>query len=92
MRKIVLLVLACAAVAGCGEVASTPRPPDERLRCEGEPGRPVGSGRVYVDPTGVERHEITDEDNGEYLRSLRAAGQSCRDNVNWLRNYFDGLK
>lgn len=92
MKKIALLALACLAVAGCGELHSIPRPPADKLVCADEPGRPIGSGPVYVDPTGVERHEITDEDNGTYLRDLRASGQDCRDDVKWFREWFDRMK
>lgn len=91
MKKILLIALACATVAGCKHPVSVPRPPGDKLTCDGEPGRPVGSGPVYTDSNGAERHEITDEDNSTYLRGLRAAGQSCRDDVNWLKDWFSRL-
>jgi hypothetical protein len=56
-------------VAGCGdEVVSTPRPPEDKLVCDPEPGRPAGSGAPYVDAAGIERREVTDEENGTYRR------------------------
>ena len=90
MRKSFLLLAACALVAGC-KTYDVPRPPDDKLVCDPEPGRPVGAGPVYTDSAGVERREVTDEENGTYLRSLRGSGQSCRDDVNWLREWFNRL-
>lgn len=90
MRKSFLLIAACVVVAGC-KTYDVPRPPEDKLVCSGEPGRPVGSGPVYTDSAGVERREITDEDNSTYLRGLRAAGQDCRDDVTWLREWFKRL-
>ncbi len=91
MKKTWLIALACLAVAACDHPVSVPRPPDDKLVCAGEPGRPVGSGPVYTDSNGVERHAVTDEENGTYLRDLRVAGQSCRDDVKWIREWFRGL-
>jgi len=81
MRKIVITLAACALVAGC-KTFDVPRPPADKLTCQEEPGRPAGLG-----PNG----EVTDEENGTYLRDLRATGQDCRDDVNWLRRWFDEL-
>ena len=92
MRKIAFALVALALVAGCDKkIASTPRPPEDKLVCADEPNRPVGLGPVYIDSAGVERREVTDEENGTYLRGLRGTGQSCRDDVNWLRAWFKAL-
>jgi len=90
MKKTLLLALSLA-VAGCTTTGGL-NIPDSRLECAEEPGRPAGSGPAYTDAAGVERHEITDEDNGTYLRALRAAGQSCRDAVAWIKDYVTGRK
>ncbi len=90
-RKTIFALILIGTVAACDRPVSTPKPPGDKMSCAGEPGRPVGSGPVYTDSNGVERHEVTDEENGEYLRSLRGAGQDCRDKVNWFRDYFSRL-
>lgn len=87
-------LLACAAallVAGCATTTQFARPPEDKLVCADEPGRPVGKGDPYTDSRGVERRAVTDEENGQYLKGLRGAGQSCRDDVNWLRAWFTSL-
>lgn len=81
VMKTLLAFALAATVAGC-KTFDVPRPPDDKLNCESEPGRPAGLG-----PNG----EVTDEENGTYLRELRATGQSCRDDVNWLRRWFEEL-
>ena len=67
------------AVAGCAGKprAEFPVPPADKLVCADEPGVPD-------DP-------ITDEKNATYLKSLRAAGQTCRSDVDWLRVWFKAL-
>lgn len=79
MRAVLVLAL---LLAGCATV-EFPRPPADKLICDAEPDRPVGLG-----PGGA----VTDEENGEYLRKLRGTGQSCRDDVDWLRVWFSRLR
>lgn len=78
--KSLLLVGLLLAVAGCGEKPHVqfPKPPPDKLVCPAEPDIPD-------DP-------ITDEKNAGYLKSLRVAGQGCRADVDWLREWFKALK
>lgn len=80
-------LLAACAILALSACASNPRlrypvPPADKLVCAHEPGRPAGQG-----PGGA----VTDAENGTYLRDLRGAGQSCRDDVDWLRAWFARL-
>lgn len=90
MKKLVIAVAAAALVAGCTTTRFA-RPPEDKLVCPDEPGRPIGKGPAYKDAKGIERRAVTDEENGEYLLDLRAAGAGCRQDVNWLRAWFDSL-
>lgn len=78
MKKLLLVPL-LIAVAGCGAKPHIefPKPPADKLVCLDEPGIPD-------DP-------ITDEKNATYLKALRAAGGSCRADVDWLRVWFKAL-
>lgn len=78
MKKLLLVPL-LLAVAACGVKPRVefPTPPADKLVCPDEPGVPD-------DP-------ITDEKNATYLKSLRAAGQGCRADVDWLRVWFKTL-
>jgi hypothetical protein len=92
MRKLLILGLALCLTACVGEThLAFTQPPPDKLVCADEPGRPEGSGELYTDANGVQRHAITDDDNAAYLRDLRATGQDCRDDVNWLRDWFASL-
>ena len=82
MKRVLIVVALAAAVAGC-KTFEVPRPPADKLVCDSEPDRPAGLG-----PNG----EVTDEENGTYLRDLRASGQSCRDDVNWMKSWFDEMR
>lgn len=79
MRRLLSVAL-LLAVAGCAHKPARvefPTPPADKLVCADEPGVPD-------DP-------ITDEKNAAYLKSLRAAGQTCRGDVDWLRAWFKAL-
>lgn len=80
MRKLICLA-ALIALSACGptHLAFTPPPPD-KLVCAGEPGRP-----------GVIGQPVTDEQAAGYMIDLRKSGQSCRDDVDWLRDWFASL-
>lgn len=54
-------------------------PPADKLVCDAEPGRPAGQG-----PDGA----VTDAEVAGYMGDLRSAGQSCRSDVDWLRDFF----
>jgi hypothetical protein len=82
---------ALALLSGCGGLAVA-RPESHMLVCREEPGRPVGTGPSYVDQNGIARNEITDEENGKYLRDLRNAGEDCRERVRYLNDWFSKLK
>lgn len=90
MMKVILLTAAVTILSGCTTTRFA-RPPEDKLTCAEEPGRPAGKGPAYTDANGIERRAVTDEENGEYLRDLRASGASCRQDVNWLRSWFDSL-
>lgn len=89
--KRILIALTALSLSGCATTQFV-RPPGDRLVCLGEPSRPAGTGEAYQDAEGRERRAVTDTENAEYLRSLRAAGQDCREDVNWLRVWFDSLE
>lgn len=80
MKKLFLLPL--LALAGCMQPGFV-MPDKSKLICAPEPGRPVGLG-----PDGT----VTDAENGEYLRELRAAGGNCRSNLQWVNDYLSNLK
>lgn len=89
MRKTTIL-LPLLFLAGCvhPEIA---RPPADKLVCPDEPARPAGQGETYTDPQGVERRRVTDEEAGNYMKALRASWQGCKDDVDWLRDWFKAL-
>ena len=91
MRVLILAGL-CLSLAACGNegINFTP-PPAEKLVCKNEPGRPVGSGAEYVDSNGVTRRAVTDAEDAAYKIAMREAGGDCRNNLNWVRRYLDGL-
>lgn len=95
MIRRALPVLSGLALVLTTTACQTPRPlpigkpPAERLQCENEPARPEGRGAEYVDGEGRTRREVTDEENGEYLRDLRAAWFSCFNAVGWLRVFHE---
>ena len=91
--KRILILAPVALLAACGEHPNVtfPTPPADKLVCDDEPGRPVGKGAEYTDPEGVKRRAVTDEEAGQYMKTLRNAGQSCRDDVLWLRDWIKGL-
>lgn len=95
-RSLLLLALVPLCLAnggGCGGThLAFVKPAPDKLVCAPDPDRPVGSGPQYVDPNGVTRNQITDDDNGTYLRELRDTGQDCRSKVDWLRDFFANLK
>lgn len=91
MRKLALIAALALALPGCATTLAYTRPPGDKLVCADEPGRPAGQGAEYTDAQGNVRREVTDDENGAYLRDLRATGQDCRDDVNWLRDWFDKL-
>ena len=68
------------ALAGCATTGDGSGIPANRLVCPDEPDKPVGEG-----PNG----EVTDEQNGTYLRGLRGAYLGCREDVDWIRDYVD---
>lgn len=74
-RKTIFAVALGLLVAGC---AHTPVVPPDKLSCADEPAAPKGAG-----PQG----EVTDEQNGTYLRSLRGAWFDCRSKVDWMRTW-----
>ncbi len=90
MRKLALIA-ALLALPGCATTLAYTRPPDDKLVCAGEPGRPAGLGPQYTDANGVVRRAVTDDENGVYLSNLRVAGQDCREDVSWMRDWFDKL-
>lgn len=79
--RFVTITLAVLFLSACGpkplEIA---RPPADKLTCPDEPGRPGTAGQP-----------VTDAQAGGYMRDLREAGQACRDDVDWLRNWFANL-
>jgi hypothetical protein len=77
------------ACLGSGENLAVVRPPADRLVCDEEPGRPAGEGPEYTTAEGETRRRVTEA--VRYKQDLRAAGQSCRDDVNWLRDWFANL-
>lgn len=70
------MALASVALAGCAHTQFA-EPPEDKLVCPEEPGVPDAP--------------VSDEENGKYLRDLRAAGAGCREDVNWLREWFRSL-
>lgn len=81
MRRLILIPLTLF-IAGCGGHVEFPMPPKDKLVCPDEPGAPIGDG-----PGG----RVTDEQNGEYLRSLRASWAGCKSDVDWLAAWFKTL-
>ncbi len=81
-----LLASACATPGSLNGISA------DRLTCQDEPGRPAGTGPEYVDANGNTRRAVTDTENGQYLLDLRASGQDCRENLNWVRDYTQGRK
>lgn len=65
------------AVAGCAGHVEFPKPPADKLVCPDEPAVPDAP--------------VTDEENGEYLKGMRAAWAGCRSDVDWLREWFKNL-
>lgn len=90
-----LVIGAALLVSACGGRPAVnilpPRPPADKLVCADEPGRPVGKGDLYTDAEGKQRRAVTDEEAAAYMATLRKSGQSCRDDVDWLRDWFKGL-
>ena len=80
MKKIGLIAVAALALAACGH-KSVAKPSDFYLRCADEPDIPG-------DPeTGI----VTDEQDAQYKRDLRAAGQDCRSKLGYVRDWFSKL-
>ena len=80
MRKIILIGAAALALAACGGTHIA-KPSDAYLTCAPEPDVPG-------DPvTGI----VTDEQDAQYKRDLRGAGQDCRSKVAYLRDWFHKL-
>lgn len=72
-----LALLPILTAASCGQTHIA-KPSDVYLHCAGEPDIPG-------DPvTGV----VTDEQDAQYKRDLRGAGQDCRSKVDYLRDWF----
>jgi hypothetical protein len=90
-----LILLAGLALSACATTKApnvvVPRPPADKLVCSDEPGRPAGKGDLYTDAEGKQRRAVTDEEAAGYMVDLRAAGQSCRSDVDWLREWFKSL-
>ena len=75
------ITLAALFLSSCGpKPLEFVRPPADKLECLEEPGRP-----------GVPGAPVTDAEAGAYMADLRKAGQSCRDDVNWMRDWFKNL-
>lgn len=65
-------------LAACGpERVEFAKPPPDKLVCPDEPAVPAAP--------------VTDEANGEYLKSLRNSWYGCRSDVDWLRTWFKTL-
>lgn len=82
MRKLVLI--GALTLAGCGGTTHLefPKPPADRLVCPDEPGTPTTRG-----PDG----RVTDEAAGRYMGALRNSWQGCRDDVDFMRDWFAAL-
>lgn len=81
MRKLWIL-FPLLLLAACGDKhLEIALPPADKLACPEEPGRPGTPGEA-----------VTDEQAAAYMVQLRAAGQGCRDDVDWLRDWFAALK
>lgn len=84
MKKVLLAAILPLALMGnggsCGRM-HVAKPSDVYLHCAPEPDVPG-------DPvTGV----VTDEQDAQYKRDLRGAGQDCRSKVDYLRDWFSKL-
>ena len=78
--KTFVILAAALALAACGQTHIA-KPSDVYLHCADEPDVPG-------DPTtGV----VTDEQDAQYKRDLRGAGQDCRSKVDYLRDWFSKL-
>lgn len=79
-------------LTGCA--TSQIKPPSERLSCKGEP---EGVGFPKVDWSGdvtairsmVNAREMA---TVTYMMALREAGQDCRSQLAWNRDYWQGQK
>ncbi len=78
IKKTALLALAALSVSACGEIEYA-LPPAERLECPAEPDGPASA-------------IVTDAENTGYLLALRAAGEGCRSNIRFLKDWFASLK
>lgn len=76
-RLVSLIALASFALAGCATTPEFARPPADKLVCPDEPDVPA--------------EPVTDEANGAYLKDMRGSWAGCKEDVDWLRAWFDSL-
>lgn len=75
-----LLAIMLLALAACGHTGIA-KPSDIYLHCAAEPDVPG-------DPvSGI----VTDAQDAQYKRDLRAAGQDCRSKLGYVRDWFSKL-
>ena len=80
-------------LTGCATAANI-RPPADRLTCAGEPASISLPSIDWSQP--VDRiHPIVnarEAATAAYMIALRAAGQDCRADVDWNRDFFAGQR
>lgn len=80
MKRMLLTIAAALAISACGSTHIA-KPSDVYLHCAAEPDVPG-------DPvTGV----VTDEQDAQYKRDLRGAGQDCRSKLQYVSDWFSKL-
>lgn len=80
MKRLLAITAVALALTACGH-EHIAKPSDTYLTCAAEPDVPG-------DPvTGI----VTDEQDAQYKRDLRGAGQDCRSKVDYLHDWFSKL-
>lgn len=70
-----MLFVVLPTISGCASNrVEVIRPPVERLTCQAEPSVP---------------DEATDATVAQFIVDLRGAGQDCRSNLQWVREFFE---
>ncbi len=97
MRRQLILIPLMLCLAACHKIeVGAPPPPDERLACENEPGKPEIKALVAFQAfNGALVYQKADVDArdakiAEWIVKYRGAWFSCSSQLKWNRDYKAG--